>query len=61
MSKWLLKGLKTGIVTTSYPDAEESTPGVTPGLPCADENIENATAASLSERCVICLRQQDHH
>ncbi len=46
MSKWLLKGLKTGIVTTSYPDAEESTPGVTPGLPCADENIENATAAS---------------
>lgn len=31
MSGWLLKGLKTGIRTTHYPDVEERSPGVSPG------------------------------
>lgn len=35
MSKWALKGLETGIVTTAYPDRDESAPGVSPGRPIA--------------------------
>jgi len=33
MSQWVYRGLKTGIVTTRYPEKPDSTPGVTPGLP----------------------------
>ena len=33
MTKWVLKGLRTGIVTTAYPDRDETAPGVSPGLP----------------------------
>jgi Ni,Fe-hydrogenase III small subunit len=33
MSSWVFKGLRTGIKTTSYPDGEETAPGVSPGLP----------------------------
>lgn len=33
MTKWVLKGLRTGIVTTTYPDREETAPGVSPGFP----------------------------
>jgi len=33
MSKWVLKGLQTGIKTTSYPGREELASGVSPGLP----------------------------
>ncbi len=45
MNTWFLKGLRTGIVTTPYPDAEDATPGVTPGLPRHEENTERAFAA----------------
>ena len=27
MTKWVLKGLRTGIVTTAYPDRDEAAPG----------------------------------
>lgn len=33
MSKWVFKGLQTGIKTTLYPEQEETALGVTPGLP----------------------------
>lgn len=33
MSKWVLKGLKTGKKTTLYPAAAETAAGVSPGLP----------------------------
>ncbi len=33
MTKWVLKGLRAGIVTTDYPDRDETAPGVSPGLP----------------------------
>jgi Ni,Fe-hydrogenase III small subunit len=33
MSKWVWKGLRTGIKTTLYPDAPETAAGVSPGLP----------------------------
>jgi|YNPNPStandDraft_1061719.scaffolds.fasta_scaffold74507_2 Ni,Fe-hydrogenase III small subunit len=33
MSKWVLRGFRTGIVTTQYPDAVERNGGVSPGRP----------------------------
>jgi Ni,Fe-hydrogenase III small subunit len=33
MTKWVLKGLGTGIVTTAYPDRDETASGVSQGLP----------------------------
>ncbi|HUJ89923.1 MAG TPA: hypothetical protein VLX12_07005 [Syntrophorhabdales bacterium] len=33
MSKWVIRGLQTGIKTTSYPDREETALGISPGLP----------------------------
>jgi Ni,Fe-hydrogenase III small subunit len=33
MSKWLLRGLKTGKKTTRYPEVAENADGVSPGLP----------------------------
>ncbi len=44
MSNWIKKGLKTGIVTTSYPKENETALGVTPGFPkstdCDEVNSE---------------------
>jgi threonine dehydratase len=37
MSRWVLRGLKTGIVTTRYPAEPEKAPGCTPGLPMGDK------------------------
>lgn len=39
MSDWVLKGLKTGIKTTRYPDKRETRPGVSPGLPVLGQEI----------------------
>lgn len=33
MNKWISKGRSTGLVTTSYPDKAEDSPGVSPGIP----------------------------
>lgn len=33
MNRWVIKGLRTGIVTTDYPSKEENAPGTSPGLP----------------------------
>lgn len=49
MSQWVIKGLRTGVKTTGYPDGEERSPGVTPGLPRGAEL--GAEAAALAERC----------
>ena len=43
MSQWVLKGLRTGIKTTVYPDRPETAAGVSPGRPRA------ATFASVDE------------
>ncbi len=41
MSRWVLKGIKTGIVTTRYPAEKENSVGISPGLPhntpCLDD------------------------
>jgi Ni,Fe-hydrogenase III small subunit len=50
MSQWVLKGIRTGIKTTVYPDGPESAPGVTPGLPVGGA-FGAASAAALVERC----------
>ncbi|HER26446.1 MAG TPA: NADH:ubiquinone oxidoreductase [Rhodospirillales bacterium] len=42
MSRWIIKGLKTGVVTTRYPRHTEDAPGVSPGLPRAMRPGEDA-------------------
>lgn len=47
MSQWVLKGIRTGIKTTAYPDSVERASGVTPGLPVGGEFSAEAAAASV--------------
>lgn len=47
MSKWVLKGLKTGKKTTLYPDVAETAAGVSPGLP-------EAAAGRTANGSIIC-------
>lgn len=49
MSKWVIKGLRTGIKTTVYPRGVEDAAGVTPGLPVGGK--AGSGAAALVERC----------
>jgi len=49
MSRWVIKGIRTGIKTSAYPRAVDSAVGVTPGLP--DGGEFGAEAAALVERC----------
>jgi Ni,Fe-hydrogenase III small subunit len=51
MSRWVLKGIGTGIKTTAYPRRAESAAGVTPGLPVGGE--VGAEASSLAQRCPV--------
>ena len=50
MTEWVLKGLETGIVTTAYPDRDESAPGITPGRPIARLKGRDVPIADI-ERC----------
>jgi len=50
MNKWVLKGLRTGIKTTSYPDREETAPGISPGLPGGRIEAANGVSVVIS-RC----------
>jgi len=59
MSRWLLKGLKTGVVTTRYPDEMEHAPGVSPGLPRTAHPDEAAGGAALSVCPTSALRKAD--
>jgi Ni,Fe-hydrogenase III small subunit len=49
MSRWVIRGIRTGIRTTGYPRSPERAVGVTPGLPAGGEL--GAAAAALAERC----------
>jgi Ni,Fe-hydrogenase III small subunit len=40
MMKWVIQGLKTGVVSTPYPDSKEDNPGITPGLPLLKSSVE---------------------
>jgi Ni,Fe-hydrogenase III small subunit len=50
MTKWVLKGLRTGIVTTHYPARDETAPGVSPGLPLSGQPFDQESFFDL-ERC----------
>jgi Ni,Fe-hydrogenase III small subunit len=49
VSRWVFKGLATGIKTTGYPNAPERAPGTTPGLPAASDM--GAQADEIASRC----------
>ncbi|HEV8712718.1 MAG TPA: hypothetical protein VGX03_07825 [Candidatus Binatia bacterium] len=55
MSQWVIKGIRTGIKTTRYPEAGENAAGVTPGLPvngnppaCTSALVDRCPTAALS-------------
>lgn len=50
MTRWVFKGLRTGIKTTGYPAQEETAPGVSPGLPLGVQNVGDE-ACSVVSRC----------
>ena len=56
MSQWVIKGIRTGIKTTSYPRGTERAPGVTPGLPRGGDL--GAAAPALVERCLTHALEQ---
>lgn len=51
MANWVLKGLRTGIRTTSYPEGPENAPGVSPGRPGGALFESAHKIESLVERC----------
>jgi Ni,Fe-hydrogenase III small subunit/NAD-dependent dihydropyrimidine dehydrogenase PreA subunit len=51
MADWVLKGLRTGIKTTLYPERPEMAPGVTPGRPLGTLLKSAEKADRLAEFC----------
>jgi Ni,Fe-hydrogenase III small subunit len=51
MANWVLKGLRTGIKTTSYPRRPEKAVGVSPGIPHGTVLGSRERADSLVEGC----------
>jgi len=58
MSNWVYKGLHTGIKTTSYPDGEETAPGVSPGLPREGVFTEDEAGLIVSRCQSEALKQE---
>jgi Ni,Fe-hydrogenase III small subunit len=59
LTQWVVKGLGTGVRTTRYPFARDSSPGVTPGLPGPGEFAPHEINR-LVERCPTgALAKQD--
>lgn len=50
MSQWVRMGLRTGILTSRYPDRAEPAPGVSPGLPLGGEH-PGIDLGGLVSRC----------
>ena len=59
MSKWVIKGLQTGIVTTGYPNNEEKSAGITPGIPQANIEINENNEHIVSECPTGALKKQN--
>jgi Ni,Fe-hydrogenase III small subunit len=51
MTNWVLKGLRTGIRTTGYPQRPETAAGVSPGRPARTPLQSAAAAERLVDRC----------
>jgi len=50
MSKWVIRGLQTGVVTTRYPAGEDNSKGISPGLPQTTPSV-NIDKDVLISRC----------
>lgn len=60
MANWVLKGLRTGIRTTGYPDRPEKAAGVSPGLPHGTALGTEEAAMRLVAGCPTgAITQQD--
>jgi len=51
MTKWVVKGLRTGIKSTRYPDMAEHAPGVSPGRPIDTPLADHESRTGLCARC----------
>lgn len=51
MANWVLKGLRTGIKSTAYPDASQNAPGISPGRPIGTRLPSSAAADRLVASC----------
>jgi Ni,Fe-hydrogenase III small subunit len=60
MTKWVSKGIRTGLKTTAYPAKPEKAAGVSPGLPLGGGYVEEQ-ASLLAHRCPTqAISQVDH-
>src|SRR5712691_6915523 len=50
MANWVLKGLRTGVLTSPYPDRHDDSPGASPGRPLGRE-LTSEQADQLVNRC----------
>jgi Ni,Fe-hydrogenase III small subunit len=51
MSRWVLKGVQCGVRSTPYPQANETAPGVSPGLPDASGAFTDEQKREMVARC----------
>jgi Ni,Fe-hydrogenase III small subunit len=51
MTKWVVKGLRTGIKTSPYPGRQDGSAGISPGRPLGGPIGDVAAAAELAARC----------
>lgn len=51
MASWVVKGLRTGVKTSPYPDGADSEPGVSPGMPLDGARNSPADAEALAQVC----------
>ena len=59
MSRWVKRGLQTGVVTTRYPAGEETSPGISPGLPHMISSCDVDREALISRCPTGALRRAD--
>lgn len=55
MSKWVWKGLQTGVVTSGYPEQTEKASGISPGFPSPEQDAPEAEDAES-----VCPAQAFH-
>lgn len=51
MTKWVWKGIRTGVKTTLYPRSEETAPGVSPGRPVGRQFAHEESAQAMARLC----------
>jgi Ni,Fe-hydrogenase III small subunit len=51
MANWVLKGLRTGVMSSAYPARPDDAPGVSPGRPIGTRLTSKIAADELAARC----------